>query len=105
MRAAELRAKISPMKHVAEYLAEPLSETEAEVLRAYAQSDDKLIGEVTAKASARKYAWAKAIQSLTRRGFLQQVDRGMLVTPEGLAALLDSVPIEVMRTASQSAAT
>lgn len=93
------------MKHVAEYLAEPLSETEAEVLQAYAQSDDKLIGEVTAKQSARKYTWAKAIQSLTRRGFIQQVDRGMLVTPEGLAALLDGMPIEVMRTASQSAAT
>jgi hypothetical protein len=105
VRAAELRAKLFAMKHIAEYLAEPLSETESEVLRAYAQSDEKLIGEVTAKQSARKYAWAKAIQSLTRRCFLQQVDRGMLVTPEGLAALLDGVPIEVMRTASQSVAT
>lgn len=105
MRAVELRAKLFAMKHISEYLAEPLSETEAEVLRAYAQSDEKLIGEVTAKQSARKYAWAKAIQSLTRRGFIQQVDRGMLVTPEGLAALLDSVPIEVMQTASQSVAT
>jgi ribosomal protein S19E (S16A) len=105
VHAAELRAKLFAMKHIAEHLAEPLSEIEAEVLRAYAQSDDKLIAEVTAKQSARKYAWAKAIQSLTRRGFIQQVDRGMLVTPEGLASLLDSVPIEVMRTASQSVAT
>jgi ribosomal protein S19E (S16A) len=93
------------MKHVDAYLTEPLSESEAEVLRAYAQSDDKLIAEVSAKASSRKYAWEKAIQSLTRRGFIQHVDRGVLVTPEGLAALLDGVPIEVMRTASQSVAT
>jgi len=93
------------MKHVDAYLAEPLSESEAEVLRAYAQSDDKPIAEVSAKASSRKYAWAKAIQTLTRRGFLQETERGMLVTPEGLAALLDGVPIEVMRTASLSVVT
>ena len=105
MRTAELRAKMSRMKHVDAYLAESLTESEAEVLRAYAQSDDKLIAEVAAKGSARKYAWAKAIQALTRRGFIQQVDRGMLVTPEGLAALLDGVPIEVIRTASQSVVT
>ena len=93
------------MKHVDPYLAEPLNEIEAEVLRAYAQDDHKLIGEVSAKPSARKGAWGKAITSLKHRGFLQEVERGMLVTPEGLAALLSEVPIEVMRTASQSAAT
>lgn len=93
------------MKHVDPYLAEPLDSTEAEVLRAYAQDDHSLIAAVSVKQSARKAAWSKAIVSLKHRGFLQEVDRGMLVTPEGLAALLDGVPIEVMRTASQSAAT
>jgi hypothetical protein len=93
------------MKHIDAYLAEPLSESEAEVLRAYAQSDDKVIAAVSAKASSRKYAWAKAIQALARRGFIQQTERGMLVTPEGLAALLDGVPIEFMRTASLSVVT
>jgi len=105
VREIDSRGKLSRMKHIDAYLAEPLSESEAEVLRAYAQSDDKLIAEVSAKASSRKYAWAKAIQALTRRGFIQQTDRGMLVTPEGLAALLDGVPIEVMRTASLSVVT
>lgn len=93
------------MKHVDPYLAEPLDSTETEVLRAYAQNDHSLIETVSAKPSARKAAWGKAITSLKHRGFLHETDRGMLVTPEGLAALLDSVPIEVMQTAAQSAAT
>jgi hypothetical protein len=105
VRTVELRAKMSPMKHVDPYLAEPLTEPEAEVLRAYAQGDSELIGTVNAKLSARKAAWSKGIVSLKHRGFLQETERGMLVTPEGLAALLDGVPIEVMRTASLSVVT
>jgi len=93
------------MKHADPYLAEPLTDSEAEVLRAYAQGDSTLIESVNAKCTAQKASWGKAIASLKHRGFLQEVDRGMLMTPEGLAALLDSVPIEVMRTASLSVAT
>lgn len=93
------------MKHIDAYLAEPLSESEAEVLRAYAQGDAELISTVNAKLSPRKAAWSKGIALLKHRGFLQETERGMLVTPEGLAALLDGVPIEVMRMASLSVVT
>jgi hypothetical protein len=38
---------------------------------------------------------ARATQALLRRGFLQKPKGGtVLVTPEGLAALLDTVPIQ-----------
>ena len=105
MREIDSRGKLSRMKHIDAYLAEPLSESEAEVLRAYARGDAELIASVNAKISTRKAAWSKSIASLRHRGFLQELDRGMLVTPEGLAALLDGVPIEVIRTASLSVVT
>lgn len=84
----------------------PLSETEASVLGAYVHKDSDAIKAATGAAAV---AWAMATQTLKHRGFLLLVDRGVLVTPEGLAAFLGEVGIEVdeaywqlIRTASRA---
>ena len=71
-------------------LPEPLTAPELRMLQAYAEGD--------AAALATLDPWAR--EPLVTRGYLQPHARGMLVTPEGLAALLDVVPADVMRTAS-----
>lgn len=71
-------------------LAEPLTAPELRTLQAYAEGD--------AAAIAGLDPWA--LGALADRGYVQRTDRGVLVTPEGLAALLDVVPADVMRTAS-----
>jgi hypothetical protein len=71
-------------------VAEPLTAPELRMLHAYAEGD--------AAAIAALDPWA--IGPLTERGYVQRTERGVLVTPEGLAALLDVVPADVMRTAS-----
>jgi hypothetical protein len=73
-------------------LAEPLTAPELRMLHAYAEGDAATIAELD--------PWA--LQPLTGRGYVQRTDRGVLVTPEGLAALLDVMPADVMRTASRS---
>jgi ribosomal protein S19E (S16A) len=92
------------MKPDAGPIVEPLTETETAVLKAYAERDSEKLSEVDASEGEPRVAWAIASQALVRKGFLVKHERGMLVSPEGLAALLDTVPVEVMRTASQSAA-
>ena len=73
-------------------LPEPLTAPELRMLQAYAEGD--------AAAVAALDPWA--IGPLGERGYVQRTDRGVLVTPEGLAALLDLVPADIMRTASPS---
>jgi hypothetical protein len=76
-------------------LVEPISPTKLAVLQAYAEgrapAPEPSAGAVIA-----------ATHELVGEGRLQRTERGVLVTPEGLAALLDDVPVEVMRTASRS---
>ena len=52
----------------------------------------------------RPQEWASTTDDLVGAGFLSRSPRGILVTPEGLAAVLDAVPVEVMRTASPTEA-
>ena len=88
------------MKPVAPPIFAPLSTVEARVLRAYVEQDKETLAAV---AGAEALAWAEATQVLKWRGFLLLVDRGMLVTPEGLAAALDIFPAELLiRKASQA---
>ena len=71
-------------------LPEPLSVPELRALQAYSEGD--------AAAVAALDPWA--LGPLAERGYVQRTDRGVLVTPEGLAALLDVLPADVTRTAS-----
>ena len=78
-------------------IVEPLSSSESAVLRAYT------VGTIPELAGPQeRVEWATATQALVGRGMLERADRGILVTPEGLAACLDTSPIELMRTASRS---
>lgn len=77
------------MKHVSASLVAPLSPAEIDVLRVFAT------GEVhDPKTPAERVKHATVTQGLTRRGFLLKTKKSLLVTPEGLAALLDTVPIQ-----------
>lgn len=76
----------------------PLSMAAATVLQAYATR-----AVPTEMPPARRLEWAKETQALVARGALQKTPEGIVVTPEGLAALLDEVGIEV-RTGPQPAA-
>jgi hypothetical protein len=69
----------------------PMSDTETALLRAYVEGDVATLGRLGDK--------RQAMRSLGARGFVRETDRGMLVTPEGLAADLGGI----MRTASRSA--
>lgn len=80
-------------------IVEPLYIEEATVLRAHA-----LGLPVDEGTPAARVAWATTTQRLTKRGLLAKTSRGIVVTPEGLAALLDAVPVELMRTGSRPAA-
>jgi hypothetical protein len=71
-------------------LPDTLTAPELRMLQAYAEGD--------AASVAALDPWA--LGPLADRGYVQRTDRGVLVTPEGLAALLDVVPAEIMRTAS-----
>lgn len=82
----------------ADSIVAPFSATEARALASYAA---QVAPEV---APHERTAWASATNALVKRGMLKRVDRGILVTPEGLAAILEMVPIAVMRTASRSEA-
>lgn len=61
-------------------VVEPLSDTEAAVLRAYVASDAEKLQAIDGATDA--------AERLKARGFLRRHERGMLVTPEGLAASL-----------------
>lgn len=71
-------------------VAEPLTAPELRMLQAYAEGDAATVATLD--------PWA--LEPLAERGYVQRTDRGVLVTPEGLAALLDVVPADIMRTAS-----
>lgn len=74
-------------------VATPLTPPELRTLRAYVERDTDTL--VTCDPAT--------LDGLVERGFAQRTKRGVLVTPDGLAAVLDVVPASVMRTASQSA--
>lgn len=80
-------------------IIDPLSASQLRVLRAYVLDD------VPSLSPAERHDWAEATQALVDLELLQRADRGILVTPEGLAACLDIVPAELMRTEARSAAT
>ena len=65
-------------------VGEPLSDGEAGVLRAYVRGDREYL-------SANDWTGAMrvAVECLVARGYLQRHERGMLVTPEGVAAALN----------------
>ena len=89
------------MKPVAPPIFAPLSGVEPRVLRAYVEQDKATIAAVS---GAEAVAWAEATAVLKARGFLLVVDRGVLVTPEGLAAALDVFPAELLvRSTAQGA--
>jgi hypothetical protein len=71
-------------------LAEPLTAPELRMLQAYAEGDATTVASLD--------PWP--LQPLADRGYVRRTKRGVLVTPEGLAALLDVVPAAIMRTAS-----
>ena len=80
-------------------IASPLTIASATVLRAYAMGAPLS----TPRDPTRPQEWASTTDNLVGAGFLSRSPRGILVTPEGLAAVLDAVPVEVMRTASPTA--
>lgn len=97
------------MKPVAPPIIAPLSAVETRVLWAYVEQNRETIAAVAGQEAV---AWAEATQTLKWRGFLQAVDRGVLVTPEGLGCHLGETGIDVdesywasmvTRTASRSA--
>src|SRR5271170_6609191 len=98
------------MTPVAPSIIAPLSAFETRVLGAYVEQDKETIAAVAGQEAV---AWAEATQTLKWRGFLQAVvDRGVLVTPEGLGCFLGEAGVEmddsywaamVTRTASRPA--
>lgn len=89
------------MKPVAPPIFAPLSIANATVLCAYAT---QALPDVSTPSA--RVEWTMTTQALIARGFLAKTDRGIIVTPEGLAALLDTVDIDtIMRTAGRPAAT
>lgn len=74
-------------------IATPITPPELRTLRAYVERDTDTLTTCD----------PATLDSLVGRGFAQRTKRGVLVTPEGLAAVLDVVPARIMRTASQSA--
>jgi len=86
-------------------VVDAISEIEIRVLRAYVEQDTAVVRAVSDVGGAAKLAWHEATEALIARGALLRTDRGVLVTPEGAAALLDVVPIEVIGTASLTAET
>ena len=89
------------MKPIAPPIFAPLSIADTTVLRGYATQalPDMSVPSLRAE-------WTMTTHALITRGFLAKTDRGIIVTPEGLAALLDTVDIDtIMRTAGRPAAT
>lgn len=75
-------------------IAEPLSDVERTVLRAYVEGDAAfLTGRGVGVRRGEGDEWATVVRgaadSLKARGFLQSHERGVLVTPEGVAAALN----------------
>lgn len=81
-----------PMKRLAPPISAPLTFIETAVLRAATTPTTITAGK--AVTAPERLALAKATQALVARGFLAKTKAGLLATPEGLAALLDTVPID-----------
>src|SRR5208337_1194737 len=80
-------------------IVEPLSDVEIMVLRAYAEPEEAMIRRVSKQGNpSQKLAWHEASEALVERGALLRTKRGLLVTPEGAAALLDAVPVQAFET-------
>jgi hypothetical protein len=74
-------------------IAEPLSAMETNMLVAYA-THPYPVGDKPSP------AWALAAQQLLSKGMLQKTKEGIILTPEGLAAVLDPMPSELFETIS-----
>lgn len=72
----------------------PLSTLESTVLRAYVEQA------IPSLPPGDLGPWAMATQRLAERGMVVRTKRGIVTSPEGLAAVLDSVPVEVMKRAA-----
>ena len=83
------------MKPLPPPIATPLTLLETFVLCACLSKPLALTVEPTASASER-VAVEKVKQKLVARGFLAKMTTGLLATPEGLAALMDTLPIEAI---------
>jgi len=78
------------MKRRSTNVSAPLSSDELDVLAKFATNT---IVELTAPTE--RVNTARTTQVLVRKGLLQKPKNGaMLVTPEGLAALLDAMPVQ-----------
>ena len=81
-------------------ITQPLTIAEATVLGAYAMQSVPDVSTPSARVE-----WATTTQTLVKRGLLAKTVRGIIVEPEGLAAILDTVPIDdLTRMGSRSAA-
>ncbi len=79
------------MKRRSTNVSAPLSSDELDALAKFATNTV-----VALTAPAERVNTARTTQALVRKGFLQKPkdDGAMLVTPEGLAALLDVMPVQ-----------
>lgn len=66
-------------------VVEPLPAAEARVLRMYVEGEKAAFAAIDGRLAM---AWCGIVDALIARGFLRKHKRGMLVTPEGLAAVL-----------------
>ena len=83
------------MKPLPPPITTPLTLLETFVLCACLSKPLALTIEPTANA-AERVAVEKVKQNLVARGFLAKMATGLLATPEGLAALMDTLPIEAV---------
>jgi len=83
------------MKPLSPPISTPLTLLETFVLCACLSKPLALTIEPTASA-AERVAVEKVKQNLVARGFLAKMATGFLATPEGLAALMDTLPIDAV---------
>ena len=77
------------MKKHSVSIFKPLPESEVQALEAYTH----LAVPDTFSTPEECVRWATATQALLRRGLLLKTKDGFVVTPDGLALLLDTVPL------------
>jgi len=90
------------MKAVLSPITAPLSFVEIAVLRGHVTQTEP---EPEVSTPSVRVELATATQSLIARGMLAKTKTGIVVNPEGLAAILDTVPVEdLIRTGFRSVA-
>ena len=77
------------MKSHSVSIFDPIPESEVQALEAYVHSAVP----DTFSTPEERVRWATTTQALLRRGLLLKAKDGLVVTPEGLALLLDTVPL------------